>query len=80
MQFGSSPSATYAGPDHRSDADRARADQGTVAIAKKAEEIGLDVFATGKHHNPPFVASSPTTTLAYIAAQTSGSSSRPRPR
>lgn len=42
----------------------------TIAIAKKAEEIGLDVFATGEHHNPPFVPSSPTTTLAYIAAQT----------
>jgi hypothetical protein len=42
----------------------------TIAIAKKAEEVGLDVFATGEHHNPPFVPSSPTTTLAYIAAQT----------
>jgi putative FMN-dependent luciferase-like monooxygenase len=42
----------------------------TVAIARKAEELGLDVFATGEHHNPPFVPSSPTTTLAYIAAQT----------
>ncbi|MFI5529122.1 CE1758 family FMN-dependent luciferase-like monooxygenase [Kitasatospora sp. NPDC051853] len=47
--------------------ERARA---TVAIARKAEEIGLDVFATGEHHNPPFVSSSPTTLLAYIAAQT----------
>ena len=42
----------------------------TVAIAKKAEEVGLDVVAVGQHHNPPFVASSPTTTLAYIGAQT----------
>ncbi|MGW1007550.1 CE1758 family FMN-dependent luciferase-like monooxygenase [Streptomyces sp. NPDC002520] len=42
----------------------------TVAIARKAEEVGLDVFATGEHHNPPFVPSSPTTLLAYIAAQT----------
>ena len=42
----------------------------TVTIAKKVEEVGLDVFATGEHHNPPFVPSSPTTTLAYIAAQT----------
>ena len=41
-----------------------------VAIAQKAEEVGLDVFATGEHHNPPFVTSSPTTTLGYIAAQT----------
>ncbi|MGZ4580914.1 MAG: LLM class flavin-dependent oxidoreductase [Nocardioidaceae bacterium] len=43
----------------------------TVAIARKAEEVGLDVFATGQHHNPPFIPSAPTTTLAYIAAQTS---------
>ena len=42
----------------------------TVAIARKAEEVGLDVFATGEHHNPPFVPSSPTTLLGYIAAQT----------
>ena len=42
----------------------------TVAIAKKAEDVGLDVFATGEHHNPPFIASAPTTTLAYIGAQT----------
>src|SRR5688572_624810 len=42
-----------------------------VQIALKAEEVGLDVFATGEHHNPPFVPSSPTTTLGFIAAQTS---------
>jgi putative FMN-dependent luciferase-like monooxygenase len=42
-----------------------------VTIALKAEEVGLDVFATGEHHNPPFVASSPTTMLGYIAARTS---------
>ena len=34
-----------------------------VTVALKAEEIGLDVFATGEHHNPPFVPSSPTTML-----------------
>src|SRR5215217_5700865 len=44
--------------------------QAVVTIAKKAEEVGLDVFALGEHHNPPFFSSSPTTTLAYIAAQT----------
>jgi len=49
------------------EAERIRA---TVAIAKKAEEVGLDVFATGEHHNPPFVPSSPTTLLGYIAART----------
>ena len=42
----------------------------SVAIAKKAEEVGLDVYAIGEHHNEPFFSSSPTTTLGYIAAQT----------
>lgn len=41
-----------------------------VTIARKAEEVGMDVFATGEHHNPPFVPSSPTTMLGYIAALT----------
>src|SRR5664279_4329140 len=45
--------------------------QAMVTIALKAEEVGLDVFATGEHHNPPFVPSSPTTTLGYLAATTS---------
>lgn len=44
--------------------------QASVAIAKKVEEIGMDVYAIGEHHNRPFFSSSPTTTLAYIAAQT----------
>src|SRR5689334_17275152 len=42
-----------------------------VTIARKAEEVGLDVFASGEHHNPPFVPSSPTTMLGFLAAQTS---------
>ena len=41
-----------------------------LTIALKAEEVGLDVFALGEHHNPPFVPSSPTTMLGYIAAKT----------
>ncbi len=41
-----------------------------AAMALKAEEVGLDVFATGEHHNPPFVPSSPTTLLGWIAART----------
>ncbi len=41
-----------------------------VRIARKTEEVGLDVFATGEHHNPPFVPSSPTTLLGHVAAQT----------
>jgi putative FMN-dependent luciferase-like monooxygenase len=41
-----------------------------ITVALKAEEVGLDVFAAGEHHNPPFVPSSPTTLLGFIAAQT----------
>lgn len=41
-----------------------------VQIARKTEEVGLDVFAIGEHHNPPFFSSSPTTLLAHIAAVT----------
>src|SRR6201995_5976079 len=50
-----------------SEAERIKA---MVAIAEKAEEGGLDVFATGEHHNPPFVPSAPTTLLGHIAART----------
>ncbi|MBS2965737.1 LLM class flavin-dependent oxidoreductase [Actinocrinis puniceicyclus] len=50
-----------------SEAERIRS---MTAIALKAEEVGLDVFATGEHHNPPFVPSSPTTMLGWIAART----------
>src|SRR4051795_4132104 len=42
-----------------------------VTLAVKAEEVGLDVLATGEQHNPPFVPSSPTTMLGFIAARTS---------
>src|SRR5699024_10497310 len=41
-----------------------------IEQAELAEQVGLDVFALGEHHNPPFVTSSPTTTLGYIGAQT----------
>ena len=41
-----------------------------LTIGQKAEEVGLDVFALGEHHNPPFVPSSPTTMLGYLAAKT----------
>jgi putative FMN-dependent luciferase-like monooxygenase len=53
--------------DAVSEAERIRI---MVTVALKAEEVGLDVFATGEHHNPPFVPSSPTTMLGYIAAKT----------
>jgi putative FMN-dependent luciferase-like monooxygenase len=43
----------------------------TITLAKKAEEIGLDVFATAEHHNPPFAApANPPVLLSAIAAQT----------
>ncbi|MFJ4761568.1 LLM class flavin-dependent oxidoreductase [Kocuria marina] len=43
----------------------------TVAIARKAEEVGMDVFAMGQHHNPPFVApANPPILMAHLAAQT----------
>jgi putative FMN-dependent luciferase-like monooxygenase len=41
-----------------------------TTIAAKAEEVGLDVFALGEHHNEPFIPSSPTTLLGYVAART----------
>jgi putative FMN-dependent luciferase-like monooxygenase len=50
-----------------SEAERIRA---IVKIAQRADEVGLDVFAIGEHHNPPFVPSSPTTLLGHIAALT----------
>lgn len=43
----------------------------TVKIAKHAEQAGFEVFATGQHHNPPFVApGNPPVLLSYLAAQT----------
>ncbi|MGC0364227.1 putative FMN-dependent luciferase-like monooxygenase [Rhodococcus sp. 27YEA15] len=51
----------------RSEARRIR---DTIRLAKAADELGLDVFAAGEHHNPPFVASSPPALLAYLAAET----------
>src|SRR3979411_1561423 len=41
-----------------------------VQIAQRADEVGLDVFAIGEHHNPPFFSSSPTTLMSHIAALT----------
>ena len=71
MQFGIfSVSDITADPTTGRTATEAERIKAVVAIAKKAEEVGLDVFALGEHHNPPFFSSSPTTTLGYIAAQT----------
>jgi putative FMN-dependent luciferase-like monooxygenase len=48
-----------------SEAERIR---NIIRVAQRADEVGLDVFALGEHHNPPFVPSSPTTLLGHIAA------------
>src|SRR5699024_7461998 len=45
--------------------------QSLARIAVHAEEIGMDVYAIGEHHNKPFISSADTTLLAYIAAKTS---------
>ncbi|WP_166996215.1 LLM class flavin-dependent oxidoreductase [Paramicrobacterium fandaimingii] len=42
-----------------------------LTIAQHAEEVGLDVFAMGEHHNPPFFPSSPVAINSYLAAKTS---------
>jgi putative FMN-dependent luciferase-like monooxygenase len=71
MQFGVfSVSDLTADPTTGRTPTEAERIKAAVAIAKKTEEVGLDVFALGEHHNPPFFSSSPTTTLGYIAAQT----------
>jgi putative FMN-dependent luciferase-like monooxygenase len=41
-----------------------------ATAAVHADQAGLDVFAIGEHHNPPYVPSAPSTLLAYIAART----------
>jgi len=71
MQFGvfSVGDVTPDPTDNSAPSEHARLDAIT-RIAMKTEEVGMDVFATGEHHNPPFVPSSPTTLLGYIAART----------
>jgi alkanesulfonate monooxygenase SsuD/methylene tetrahydromethanopterin reductase-like flavin-dependent oxidoreductase (luciferase family) len=42
----------------------------TIAYARLADRLGLDMFALGEHHSPDFAVSSPAVVLAAIAAQT----------
>ena len=43
-----------------------------VDYAQLADDVGLDVFAVGEHHNPPFTApGTPPVFLSHIAAKTS---------
>ncbi|GAB03780.1 LLM class flavin-dependent oxidoreductase [Gordonia amarae] len=71
MQFGIFGVGDIA-PDPATGVPRSEAQriQDTIRVAKAADELGLDVFAFGEHHNTPFVASAPPVMLAYIAAQT----------
>src|SRR5207248_4457936 len=71
MQFGIfSVSDVTRNPVTRYTPSEAERTQAIVQIARRADEVGLDVFAIGEHHNPPFFSSSPTTLLAHIAALT----------
>ena len=71
MQFGIfSVSDITEDPTTRTTVSEAQRIKDLLTIALHAEEVGLDVFALGEHHNPPFFSSSPTTTLAWIAART----------
>ena len=42
----------------------------TLAYARAADELGLDVFALGEHHSHKFAVASPAVALAAIAGQT----------
>jgi putative FMN-dependent luciferase-like monooxygenase len=44
--------------------------QDVLTIAQHAEGVGLDVFAMGEHHNPPFFPSSPVAINSWLAAKT----------
>ena len=57
-----------------SEAERIR---NITEIALKAEEVGLDVFATGEHHNPPFVPSSRRPTWPILRRRLSACSFLP---
>ena len=43
----------------------------TIAVAKLAEQAGLDIFGVGEHHRLDFAVSVPSVVLAVIAASTS---------
>src|SRR3954468_12794286 len=42
----------------------------TLAYARAADELGLDVFSLGEHHSHKFAVASPAVVLAAIAGQT----------
>ena len=50
-----------------------------VKIAQKTEEVGMDVFAIGEHHNPPFFSSAPTHPARLHRGDHQAAASSPRP-
>ncbi|SFQ22198.1 LLM class flavin-dependent oxidoreductase [Hymenobacter arizonensis] len=59
-------------PAHVAGSDRGAAQrmQELLALAKLADEVGLDVLALGEHHRSDFIISSPEVILAAVAAIT----------
>jgi probable LLM family oxidoreductase len=59
-------------PAHVAGQDRAAAQrmQELLTLARRADEVGLDVLALGEHHRPDFIISSPEIILAAVAAVT----------
>ena len=64
--FGEVAPAHVAGQDHAA----AQRMQELLAMAKLADETGLDVLALGEHHRPDFIISAPEVILAAVAAIT----------
>ncbi len=44
--------------------------RGVVELGVLTEQVGMDVFAVGEHHDGPYVTSSPTVILGHLAART----------
>ena len=58
-------------PHHRSHASPSTSGSRTRSPSpRRRRRSGSTSSPLGQHHNPPFVASAPTTTMAYIGAQT----------
>jgi putative FMN-dependent luciferase-like monooxygenase len=71
MQIGIfSVGENYADPLTRKTPSESERIKAIVTAAIHADQAGLDVFAIGEHHNPPYVPSAPSTLLAYVAART----------
>ena len=71
MEFGISSFGEVA-PTHVAGGDHAAAQrmQELLALARVADETGLDVLALGEHHRPDFIISAPEVVLAAVAAST----------